>query len=268
MLSRLFGSRASRLFFAVLFGATLAVSGCASNQTEEDALLGIEEPNDPIEPVNRAIFDFNMFLDGLIIEPLAGLYRVLLPQEARDSVRNFLRNLSTPVTLANDLMQGEMDRAGNTVARFMVNTSIGVGGLFDIAEKQGYPYHSEDFGQTLAVHGVDDGFYLMLPILGPSTLRDTGGRVVDMFLDPMTYVADNNDWDGFGIARATVSGIDARSRNIETLRELRRDSVDFYARIRSLYYQTRREEISNGEGATPFLPAPGLSDTDTSDESQ
>jgi phospholipid-binding lipoprotein MlaA len=218
--------------------------------------------------VNRAIFDFNMFLDGLLLEPLAELYRFLLPQEARDSIRNFLRNLATPVTLANDLMQGEMDRAGNTTARFLVNTTIGVGGLFDIAEIQGYPYHSEDFGQTMAVHGVDDGFYLVLPILGPSSARDATGRVVDIFLDPLTYVADNNDWDGLNMSRAIVGGIDARERNIETLNELERDSVDFYARIRSLYYQTRRKEISNGEDEIPYLPAPGLSDPDTDDGSE
>jgi phospholipid-binding lipoprotein MlaA len=260
--------KGSRLVIALFFGASLAISGCASSASEDDALLAYDEPNDPIEPVNRAIFDLNMFLDGLIVEPLAELYRFMLPQEARNSVRSFLRNLSTPVILANDLMQGEMDRAGNTVARFMVNTTIGVGGLFDIAEKQGYPYHSEDFGQTMAVHGVDDGFYLVLPVLGPSSLRDTGGRVVDIFLDPLSYGSDDI-WDAVGPGRAIIRGIDARERNIETLRELEQDSVDFYARIRSLYYQTRREEISNGRADdVPYLPAPGLSDTETNDDSE
>ncbi|MDX1709800.1 MAG: VacJ family lipoprotein [Rhodovibrionaceae bacterium] len=257
MTSWAMGPKLSRFLIVLGLGMLLALGACASNNAEDDAFLAYEEPSDPIEPINRAIFDFNNFLDGLLLKPLAELYGVLLPQGARDSIRNFLRNLATPVTLANDLLQGEMDRAGNTTARFLVNTTIGVGGLFDIAEKQGYPYHSEDFGQTMAVHGVDDGFYLVLPILGPSTARDATGRVVDIFLDPLTYVANNNDWDGLGLARTAVSGIDARERNIETLEELKRDSVDFYARIRSLYYQTRQKEISNGEGDLPYLPAPG-----------
>jgi len=250
------GPKLSRFLIVLLFGVALGVAGCASKTAEEDAFLGYEEPNDPIEPVNRAIFGFNMFIDGLLLEPLAELYRVLLPQEARDSIRNFLRNLATPVTLANDLLQGE------------VNTTIGVGGLFDIAEIQGYPYHSEDFGQTMAVHGVDDGFYLVLPILGPSSARDATGRVVDIFLDPLTYVANNNDWDGLNLTRSALSGIDARERNIETLNELERDSVDFYARIRSLYYQTRQKEISNGEGDLPYLPAPGAEDFEDGNESE
>lgn len=244
------GKRIGRCLRSLILGLSVAgfVAGCASQQqTEEDAAFGFEEPYDPIEPVNRVIFDFNEFLDGLLLKPLAEGYRVLLPQEARDSIRNFLRNLRTPVILANDLLQADMERAGTTVARFLVNTTIGIGGLFDRAADVGYDYHDEDFGQTLGVYGVGGGPYLVLPVFGPSTVRDTGGMVVDIFLDPLTYLADDPEL----FARRGVEGIDKRERNIETVDDLKRDSLDFYARIRSLYLQQREEEISNGRAAAP-----------------
>lgn len=244
------GKRIGRCLRSLILGLSVAgfVAGCASQQqTEEDAAFGFEEPYDPIEPVNRVIFDFNEFLDGLLLKPLAEGYRVLLPQEARDSIRNFLRNLRTPVILANDLLQADMERAGTTVARFLVNTTIGIGGLFDRAADVGYDYHDEDFGQTLGIYGVGGGPYLVLPVFGPSTVRDTGGMVVDIFFDPLTYLADDPEL----FARRGVEGIDKRERNIETLDDLKRDSLDFYARIRSLYLQQREEEISNGRAAAP-----------------
>ncbi len=236
----------------------LALAGCATQpgpaeaEAEEELILPYDEPRDPLEPVNRVIFDVNLFLDELIIRPVAEIYRFFLPPEVRDGVRNFVRNLRTPIILANDILQGEAGRAGDTLARFLVNSTVGVGGLLDVAEDQGYPFHDEDFGQTLAVYGVGEGFYLVLPILGPSTLRDTGGMVADTFLDPLTYVVDRD----VRFARAAVSGVDLRSRNIETLEELRRGSIDFYARVRNVYRQRRQNEIENGE--LTGLPSPGL----------
>ena len=253
------GRALRRLAAALAMVAVLA--GCAQQQREqlaaadgeeEELILPYDEPNDPLEPVNRVIFDVNLFLDELLIRPMGEIYRFFVPPEARDVIRNVLRNLSTPVILANDLLQGEMGRAGDTVARFLVNSTIGVGGTMDLAEDQGYPYHDEDFGQTLAVYGVGEGFYLVLPILGPSTLRDTGGMLADSYMDPLRYVlSDEEMW-----ARRITEGVDLRARNIETLEELRRGSIDFYARVRNVYRQRRDNEIRNG-GETG-LPSPGL----------
>ncbi len=171
------------------------------------------------------------------------------------------------MVLANDLLQGELERAETTLVRFFLNSTVGLLGLFDVAADWGYPYHDEDFGQTLAVHGVGEGFYLVLPVLGPSNPRDGIGRLVDTFLDPLTYVAQANDAEEYLIARTVVSGIDLRARNIETLDDLKRDSIDFYARIRSLYRQSRANAISNGEGQGD-IPMPGLYsfDFDADDE--
>lgn len=238
----------------------MGLAGCAATGENggDEALLGYEEPYDPLETPNRFIFAFNEAADFAVIQPAAATYRFLLPVEFRDLVRNFVRHLSTPVILANNVMQGQWERAEDTAARMLVNSAtLGLGDL--VAER--HPYHDEDFGQTLAVWGADHGFYLVLPILGPSSARDGVGRVGDIFLDPLTYV------DGattFNIATTAAAGIDFRARNIETLDEIKRDSVDFYARMRSLYYQRRRAEIENGDGVTPAFP--GYSDSRTSGE--
>ncbi len=260
----------------VLLAALTLVAGCASqpkqaadpwsasnNQDIEEA----DEENDPLELLNRFAFSFNLALDTLIFRPGAATYRFLLPVEVRDSVRNALRNLSTPVVLANDLLQGDLERAETTLVRFFVNSTVGLLGLFDVAADWGYPYHDEDFGQTLAVHGVGEGFYLVLPIFGPSNPRDGIGILVDTFLDPLYYVAEANDAEEYLLARTVIRGIDARSRNIEALDDLKRDSIDFYARIRSLYRQRRANEISNGE-TQGDMPTPGLYsfDVDADDE--
>jgi len=201
-----------------------------------------EDENDPLEVPNRMFFAFNEALDFAVIRPIAVTYRFIVPTGVRNSVRNFLRNLRSPVTLANDLLQGDLDRAENTFARFFINSTIGLLGLFDIAADSGYPYHDEDFGQTLGTYGAGEGFYLVLPVLGPSNLRDAGGRIVDIFLDPLTYLAPQE----VGLGRAAATGVDFRSRNIEELDALKADSLDFYARIRSLYRQNRESEINNG----------------------
>ncbi len=250
----------------VLLAALTLVAGCASqpkpaadtwSANGNQDIAEADEENDPLELLNRFIFSFNLALDTFIFKPAAATYRFLLPVEVRNPVRNALRNLSTPVILANDLLQGELERAETTVVRFFVNSTVGLLGLFDVAADWGYPYHDEDFGQTLAVHGVGEGFYLVLPIFGPSNPRDGIGRLVDTFLDPLTYVAQANDAEEYLFARTAIAGIDLRSRNIEALDDLKRDSIDFYARIRSLYRQKRANDINNGE-LQGDLPTPGL----------
>lgn len=228
--------------------ALALATGCAGRMTSENRdEYRSEEIADPLESMNRVIFDFNQFLDSLLVRPAAEIYRNILPEPVRDSIRNFLRNLSTPVILANDLLQGESKRAETTVNRFLINTTLGIAGLIDVAFDMGHPYHDEDFGQTLAIWGAEEGIYIVLPLLGPSTTRDVAGRIVDIFLDPLTYVSWNNpDLNVYFYARRGVEIIDFRSRNIETLDQLKRESLDFYSLIRSIYRQNRLNEIRNG----------------------
>ena len=260
---KLFENKFLRSVLAAMLSVFLLV-GCASDGdfnedqfAQSDGVTDVDVDVDPLEPINRFTFAINQFLDTIVFRPLAATYRVLLPQFMRDSIRSFMRNLNTPVVLANDLLQGSFDRAGNTLARFAINTTAGVGGLWDAAEDMGYPFHDEDFGQTLGVWGVGPNPYLVNPILGPSTLRDTVGLIVDRFFDPLTYVLD----DEVLLARSFVNGIDFRSRNIEALEDLQRDAVDFYARLRSVYLQRRIDEINNGD-LDENLPAPGLTGDD------
>jgi phospholipid-binding lipoprotein MlaA len=249
---------------AGLMGLVL-LAGCATTPpaSDPDALEAYKEANDPLEPMNRYFFELNYAADELLFKPLAGWYYVALPNFAQDGVRNVLRNVRSPVVLANDLFQGETDRAGVTVSRFLVNSTMGLGGLFDIASRMGLEYHDEDFGQTLAVHGVGEGPYLMLPLLGPSNPRDAAGRVVDMLFDPLTYVGIFGGVDNIGLAAAVVDGVDTRARNLKTLDEIRKGSLDYYATIRSLYRQHRNDEINNGKtpegGVGPGLTGGGQS---------
>lgn len=215
-----------------------------------------EDDNDPLEGLNRGIFEFNRVVDGVLIKPIAQIYRGVLPQQAQDSVRSFLRNLRSPVILANDVLQGDMDRAGSTVGRFLVNTTLGIGGLFDVASELGMPFHDEDFGQTLAVWGVGEGPYLVLPILGPSNPRDVVGLASEFYLDPVNIYLRNEDLEYLTYVRTGLRGVDARARSIEVLDELERTSLDYYAAIRSLYRQQRMNEIRNSKSADePVAPS-------------
>lgn len=233
----------------VLFG--LLLGGCAATGANGDDEVG-SGVRDPFETVNRLIFAVNLAADAIIVRPAAEFYRFAVPAPGRDAVRNFMRNLTSPVILANDLLQGEFRRAGTTTKRFFLNTTIGLGGLLDVATGMGHEYHDEDFGQTLGSYSVGEGFYLVLPILGPSNLRDAFGTGVDFFLDPLNSWARNTDRDALPFARTGVEGIDLRSRNIETIDEFQKSSLDFYAAVRSLYKQTRDSAIRNG--APPPLP--------------
>lgn len=246
-----------------LAAATLMASlaACATPPPADDAeaVAAFEEANDPIEPLNRYFFEFNLGLDRLFLRPAAEIYRGALPTPVRDGVRNFLVNLRSPVIFANDVLQGETERASQTFGRFATNTFAGVGGIFDVAGGDnpdlngGIPFHDEDFGQTLGVYEVSEGPYLVLPILGPSNPRDTTGLVVDAFMDPLGYMTST----GVSIARFGVEGLDRRSRNIETLDEIERTSIDYYATVRSLYRQFRRSQILNDN--TDDTPIPEIS---------
>ena len=250
----------------VFLAALTLVAGCASQPkpaadgwtgSDGQEMAEIDTENDPLELLNRFTFAFNLMLDTMVFQPVASAYNFFLPVEVRNSVRNTVRNLRSPLILVNDLLQGELARAETTLTRFLLNSTIGVLGLFDVAADMGYPYHDEDFGQTLGAHGVGEGFYLVLPILGPSNPRDGIGILVDMYLDPVSYAAEAADIDDLILARTVAGGIDTRARNIDTIEDLKRDSIDFYARVRSLYRQSRTNEIYNGE-APEDTPTPGL----------
>jgi phospholipid-binding lipoprotein MlaA len=251
---------------ALAAAALFAVAGCATPPPagDKEAVAAWRDANDPIEPLNRYFFELNRGLDALVVRPVAEIYRGVLPQPVRDGVRNVTNNLRAPVVFANDLLQGEPQRAGDTFGRFLTNTVIGVGGIFDVASGEGgsvdggIPYHSEDFGQTLGVWGVSEGPYLVLPVFGPAPPRDALGIVGDSLLDPFTWLLPNEHVLGFSIARFAARGIDTRSRNIETIDEIERSSIDFYATVRSLYRQRRAAEIANRMGAAQDGPLPDL----------
>ena len=244
-------------FFAIV-AVILLSAGCATppDRSDTEAYAEYQEINDPLEPMNRGFFQLNRALDAWFLKPLAIMYREFLPPPFQRGIHNFLNNLHTPVVLANDLLQGEMGRAGTTFSRFLVNTTLGVGGLGDPATELGWQDHDEDFGQTLAVWGLPEGPYLMLPVLGPSNPRDGVGLAVDTFvLDPVAWWvrADNSDRAWIGYTRAGVTGIDKRARIYEELEELEKTSLDLYASIRSLYRQHRNSEINQGKESADTL---------------
>lgn len=252
----------SRGLRALMMSSILALGACAGQQ--RPAVAPADVANDPIEGVNRVVHGFNQAVDTVVVRPLAIAYREGVPDNVQDRVHDFLTHIATPVTLLNDLLQGEWKRAERTTARFFINTTIGFGGIADVAGAHGLPGHREDFGQTLAVWGVSEGPYIVLPLFGPSNLRDTVGLVVDTASDPLTYVLGQRDFNGwnarpYGYARTGLGVLDTRSRLIKPLDDLKANSVDFYAAMRSTYRQRRNAEILNDQSA-PASPStvPGL----------
>jgi phospholipid-binding lipoprotein MlaA len=232
--------------------ASATVSDIADASSDIVASDGYEDANDPLEPFNRFVFAINETLDTFLIRPLAVTYRFWVPEGVRNSVQNFLRNASGPIILMNDLFQGETARAEVTGSRFLINTAIGFG-FFDPATGLGLAYHDEDFGQTLASYGTGEGAYLVLPLFGPSSLRDGTGLVVDSIIDPVNYIARKSGDHELIYARGAATGLDKRTRNLDALDDAKRDSLDYYARIRSLWRQIRAREIRN-EGASSQDP--------------
>lgn len=241
------GSR--RLALCLVLGFALTVSACATPPEDPVARAEFDKLNDPLEPMNRSILDFNLFLDRILIKPVAQAYRFIVPEFGRDRMRNFLDNLNEPVIFINDTLQGEFSRAHTTFARFLFNSTFGVGGLWDRASGIGLEKQTGDFGQTLYSWGVGDGPYLVLPIFGPSNPRDAVGLGVDAVMDPLTYVAANNGSNNTGLYRWVATGVDERSRNIESFDEIQRNALDFYAQLRSLWRQHRASVLRHGEPA-------------------
>lgn len=229
-----------------------STASCAGNKGQQDGYKA--SINDPIEPFNRGVFAFNDALDIVLIEPVAKVYKAIFPSFFRDSVQSFMRNLRSPLIVGNEILQGDFKNAGVATARFIINTTAGIGGLVDVASAQGLPYEPEDFGQTLAVWGFGDGFYLVLPVVGPSSLRDATGLVADSFADPVRIVAHNTDNDWIYYTRVGVEGLDTRARLVKAVDDLRRNSLDYYAAVRSAYAQKRNALIRDEDGGTPDNP--------------
>ncbi|MCH8862308.1 MAG: VacJ family lipoprotein [Proteobacteria bacterium] len=239
---------------ALLLSLLLAACATVPPADDAEARADFAQVNDPLEPLNRVTFGFNRVLGQVVLEPTAKVYRAVLPVPVRDGLRNALHNLGSPVILANDLLQGEGKRAGNTFLRFLVNSTLGIAGLFDVAKSFGMEGHDEDFGQTLAVWGAGEGPYLVLPVFGPSSPRDGIGMGVDLVMDPFFWIIRSSSEPYLNYVRAGVEGIDLLERNLHELEELERSSIDYYAAMRTRYRENRRGEIRNNQDLEPELP--------------
>ena len=213
---------------------------------------------DCFESLNRATFKFNQVIDGIIFEPVAKAYRTL-PSPVRVGTGNALDNLSSLVTVPNNVLQGEFKKAGVNTGRFLINTTVGIVGIFDVAKKIGFSkYEKEDYGQTFGSWGVGPGCYLVLPVLGPSTVRDVAGSFINILGgDPWynTSVHGNNEFLSKSdyITTKVLTGIDFRAKNIDSLDNLEKNSMDFYASVRSLYLQDRQRKILNSDSKTETM---------------
>ena len=226
----------------------LLAGGCAST-SDPQALA----QNDPYEPTNRAVFNFDVKLDHAVATPVAKFYRSAVPEPARDGIHNALSNLDSPVVLVNDVLQGDGAQAGNTQGRFVINSTVGLGGLVDVAAKIGIPGHDNDFGITLGKWGAGEGSYLVLPFVGPKPPRDLAGDAADIGFDPLTYVVWN-DSSLYMIVRTGLGVLDKRAANIDAVESIERSSIDFYATTRSLYRQNRAAQINDGKAPDQDLP--------------
>jgi phospholipid-binding lipoprotein MlaA len=241
-------------------------AGAALGQDDLDAIEAEYEQEyasdpgtfpDPFENVNRKVLTFNRGFDRWFLRPVARAYGFVVPEPVQLCVQNFLSNLDSPSVAVNDLLQREWKDAGITVTRFFVNTTVGVGGLFDTAKAHGLPGHSSDFGQTLALAGIPSGPFLMFPLLGPVTVRDGTGYIVDLLFQPTTWVLGPSDQLFFGSIHGGSSGIVVREAQGDNLEVLEESSIDFYAALRNAYYQHRMAEIWARRGHhRPLQPEP------------
>ncbi len=216
------------------------------NRPEDVEAVKIE---DPFEGANRNVFGFNEGVDEMFLEPVSRGYVAVVPEWGRNRVGNFLSNLDEPVTFVSSVLQGDVDNAFTSFWRFVINSTIGIGGLFDQAQYAGLEKREEDFGQTLAVGGADSGSYVVLPLLGPSSVRDTVGLVVDSFINPFNYVSG-----GLIAARAITDAVNSRSNALELTDEIERTSFDPYATFKSAYTQQRADAVRNGVTPTGQEP--------------
>lgn len=214
---------------------------------DTDTLMENQRTNDPMELINRFVFDFNRSMDVRFIKPLAESYRDVLPLYLRNGVSNFLSHWNEPLTFIHDLLQGELSRAWTTLLRFFLNTTLGFAGAYDFSsEYLNLHHHYEDTGQTLGIWGISAGPYLVLPLLGPSNVRDTLGRIVDWLTNPVSCIISLPEMTQIGMTG--LSGVVQRERYLDMLADIERTSLDYYASMRTFYWQHRVEELRNGHG--------------------
>ena len=246
--------RLSRAALAAPLLAAALLAGCATRPpaSEPEELAEYRQNNDPAEPTNRRLFAVHQAIDKYALRPVAVGYRDAVPQPVRTGVRNVLGNLRTPVILANDMLQGEPRRAGDTLGRFVINSTLGVAGIFDVAERWfGVRGHSEDYGQTLARWGVGEGPYLFIPVLGPSNPRDLVGFGLGIVSDPLSWFGQGVVVDALVYGRGGITVVDTRESLINTIDDVNRTSLDPYSTLRSAYRQRRAAEISNSGEVGP-----------------
>jgi len=229
------------------------LGGCASNSVRTSPPPPDARISDPFEPVNRVTYRINDGLDRVVIGPAASLYKTVIPKFGRDRVRDFTENLNTPIWLINEVLQGDWKDADVAFGRFLMNSTVGLGGLFDPAESLGgLEYQKEDFGQTLAVYGVPKGPYLVLPLAGPLSFRDVTGRAGNFAIAPMTWVNFDGD-EEFRTSTGVLGALDTRARVAPAMERVR-DAADPYANLRALYVQSRQAAVH--EDADPYGDLP------------
>lgn len=242
------------LFFARLFLglALLSVAACAARPPADDpdAVAEYKELNDPLEPTNRVFYKINDTIDTYALRPVAVAYRDYVPGVVRRPIRNVLTNLGQPVTFANDVLSAKPRRAGDILMRFLINTTAGGLGLFDVATDWGYPDHAYELGATFAVWGLDAGPYLFLPIIGPTNPRDAVGFGGNAVLDPFTWATFGGD-TAANLSRYGVAAVDTRERFIDPIDSVKRTALDPYATFRSVSRQNRADEIAKAKVDLP-----------------
>jgi len=241
----------NKILITTIISLILVSSASADTHGENNSLSKKSKPvKDCFEGLNRATFSLNQVLDKAIFKPVAKNYRNL-PSPIRSGTSNALNNLSSLITVPNNILQGEFKTAGVNTGRFIVNTTVGIFGIFNVAKKMGFSeYEKEDYGQTLGRWGVGEGCYIVLPVLGPSTIRDTAGSFINVLGGDPYYNASthgNNEYltDKAYMTTKVMSGVDFRAKNLGSIDNLEKNSIDFYASVRSLYLQDRKQKIAN-----------------------
>ena len=233
-------------YYILFFGLILTISGCTTNNLAENG-----DNLDPFEQANRDIFEFNNGVDDYFFKPVARGWRKL-PSFPKDNLANLAETAYAPLSLANAMLQFDTQGASVIIRRLLINLTFGIGGMYDVASTEEFgniEKREEDFGQTLAVYGFSDGPYIMLPIFGPSNLRDSFGRVVDAIFNPISFAfrMQNIGLEG-RLSQPVVAGIDKRETYLDYMEEIEESSLDYYATIKSLYMQKRKKDIRNGKG--------------------
>lgn len=251
--------------------AVLLEAGCSSGQRVDTATLssapaatavtrdagdGADAPavDDPAESMNRRIFSMNLSIDHHVAKPVATEYEVHVPTEIRDGVHNFSTNLGEPKVLVNDVLQGNLARALNTTGRFVLNSTVGVAGVFDVADKIGMPHHVADFGQTFGVWGISPGPAVQLPLLGSSSVRDSVGAALGFVADPLSHIP-GTEMTVISVAGGGGGMVDGRAEILDASNDIEKNSLDYYGTLRSINAQRRAELVDDGRAGLVH-PAP------------